>query len=177
MIQNKVQLREWLAYERRLYPIGSIIYRYLVYLRKSEYHYNLIGSSKIYHRIAYRFVNYKREKLGRLLGYEIGLNTCNRGLKIFHVGNIAIHSTARLGENCTIIGTTCLGKKGKENAPHIGNNCELGMNSVLLGEITIGNHVYVGAGAVVTKSFREDDIVLAGVPAKKIKNLPGSSSI
>ena len=175
MISNKGELREWLAYERKLYPADSRIFRYLTYLRKSEYHYNLQKTSNIYvyiyHRIAYWLVNHRREKLGCLLGFEIGLNTCKRGLRIFHVGNIIIHSSAQIGENCTIIGTTCLGKKGKENAPHIGKDCELGMNSVLLGDVTIGNHVYIGAGAVVTKSFPEDNIVVAGVPARKIKNL------
>jgi acetyltransferase-like isoleucine patch superfamily enzyme len=53
----------------------------------------------------------------------------------------------------------------------IGDNCWLGTNVIILPGIKLGNHVVVGAGAVVTKSFEEDDILIAGVPAKIIKKL------
>ena len=42
------------------------------------------------------------------------------------------------------------------------------MNSVVIGNVQIGNNVYIGAGAVVTKSFKQDGISLAGVPAKVV---------
>ena len=32
--------------------------------------------------------------MGELIGFDIGLNTIKKGLRIFHVGNIAIHSLA-----------------------------------------------------------------------------------
>ncbi|NOZ72783.1 MAG: acyltransferase [Chloroflexi bacterium] len=54
----------------------------------------------------------------------------------------------------------------------IGNNCWLGTNAVILPGVHLGNHVIVAAGAVVTKSFPEDDILLAGVPARIVKHLP-----
>ncbi|OQY43179.1 MAG: hypothetical protein B6242_15170 [Anaerolineaceae bacterium 4572_78] len=53
----------------------------------------------------------------------------------------------------------------------IGNNCWLGVNSTILPGVELGNHVIVAAGSVVTKSFPEDDIILAGVPAKIVKRL------
>lgn len=53
----------------------------------------------------------------------------------------------------------------------IGNNCWLGANSVILPGITLGDHVIVAAGAVVTKSFVENDIIIAGTPAKIIKKI------
>ena len=52
----------------------------------------------------------------------------------------------------------------------IGDNCWLGANAVLLPEVQLGNHVIVGAGAVVTGSF-PDNCVVAGVPARKIRDL------
>lgn len=73
-----------------------------------------------------------------------------------------------LGEYCTIIGTTCLGSKNGGNGPSIGNHCELGMNSVVIGNVRIGDNVYIGAGAVVTKSFEQNEISLVGVPAKVV---------
>lgn len=52
-----------------------------------------------------------------------------------------------------------------------GNNVWLGASSVILPGVTLGDRVIVAAGAVVTKSFSETDIVLAGVPASIVKRL------
>lgn len=49
----------------------------------------------------------------------------------------------------------------------IGNNCFVGMNSILLYGVTLGNHCIVGAGSVVTKSFPAGSVI-AGNPAKLI---------
>ncbi|MFB9054536.1 acyltransferase [Formosa undariae] len=53
----------------------------------------------------------------------------------------------------------------------IGSYCWIGMNSVVLGGVTLGNHTIVAAGSVVTKSFPEGNCVIGGVPAKVIKRL------
>ena len=52
----------------------------------------------------------------------------------------------------------------------IGDDVWIGGNVTLLGGITLGDRVVVGAGAVVTKSFKAD-VVIAGNPAKIIKHL------
>jgi acetyltransferase-like isoleucine patch superfamily enzyme len=52
----------------------------------------------------------------------------------------------------------------------IGSDCWIGANAVILPEVELGNGVVVGAGAVVTSSFPEN-VVIAGVPAKIIKEL------
>ncbi|MBT6438640.1 MAG: acyltransferase [Flavobacteriales bacterium] len=53
----------------------------------------------------------------------------------------------------------------------IGENCWIGAGAKILPQVEIGNHVVVAAGAVVTKSFKEDNILLAGIPAEIVKNL------
>lgn len=53
----------------------------------------------------------------------------------------------------------------------IGDNCWIGMNAVLLPGVVLGSRTIVGAGAVVTKSFKEGNCVLAGVPAQIVKLL------
>lgn len=53
----------------------------------------------------------------------------------------------------------------------LGEACWIGMNSVILPGVTLGPHTTVGAGAVVTKSFPEGYCVIAGNPAKKIKDV------
>ena len=49
----------------------------------------------------------------------------------------------------------------------IGDNCFIGVGSILLPGITLADNCIVGAGSVVTKSF-EKGSVIAGVPAKRI---------
>ena len=51
-----------------------------------------------------------------------------------------------------------------------GDNLVMGIGSTLVGKIVLGNQVVVGAGAVVTKSFEEDHITIAGIPAKIISH-------
>lgn len=56
----------------------------------------------------------------------------------------------------------------------LGKNCWLGMNAIILPGVTLGDNTIVGAGAVVTKSFPEGYCVLAGNPARKIRDLKDS---
>lgn len=53
----------------------------------------------------------------------------------------------------------------------IGDNCFIGYGSIILPGLELGNNIIVAAGSVVTKSFKEDDIIIAGNPAKKISNI------
>lgn len=53
---------------------------------------------------------------------------------------------------------------------HIGKNCFLGCNSIILKGTVLGDGCVVGAGAVVSGKF-EDNCVIAGNPAKVIKKL------
>ena len=53
---------------------------------------------------------------------------------------------------------------------HIGKNCFIGCNSIILKGTVLGDNSVVGAGAVVSGKF-EDNCVIAGNPAKVIRNL------
>ena len=53
----------------------------------------------------------------------------------------------------------------------IGEKGWLGMNSMILPGVTLGDHTVVGAGSVVTKSFPEGNCVIAGNPARKIREM------
>lgn len=63
-------------------------------------------------------------------------------------------------------------KSWEPNTPVvIGDDCWIGANACIMPGVTLGKRVIVGAGSVVTKSFIQDDIAIAGNPAKIIKYL------
>lgn len=53
-------------------------------------------------------------------------------------------------------------------APTIGDNVYIGPGAKIFGKIQIADGIAIGANAVVNKSFFEQDISIAGVPARKI---------
>lgn len=55
----------------------------------------------------------------------------------------------------------------------IGNDVWIGGAAIICPGVTIGNGVVIGAGSVVTKDI-PDHIVVAGNPARKIKNIDNS---
>ena len=50
----------------------------------------------------------------------------------------------------------------------IGNDVWIGGNSVVTAGVSIADGIIVAAGSVVTKSFKEKNIIIGGIPAKKI---------
>lgn len=50
----------------------------------------------------------------------------------------------------------------------IGEGSFIGMNTILMGGVTLPKHSIVGAGSIVTKSVQQEGCVLAGNPAKII---------
>lgn len=61
----------------------------------------------------------------------------------------------------------CRGENGtgKRYQTYIGKNCVIGVNSIVLPGVKIGDHVVVAAGAVVTKDV-PSHCIIAGNPAK-----------
>ena len=53
----------------------------------------------------------------------------------------------------------------------IGRYCWMGMGAVILPGVVLGDFTIVGAGAIVTKSFADGYCVIAGNPARMIKQL------
>ncbi len=116
------------------------------------------------------------ENYFRKQGCQIGTNN-----RIFILSLGTEPYLIRIGNHCTITaGVIFLTHDGscwiyREEMPdlnkygtiEIKDNCFIGINSILMPNITIGPNSIVGAGSVVTKDVPPDTIV-AGVPAKVI---------
>lgn len=179
MITTKKQLKECLQYEKERYVLPrffcllgflgisekSIIWRYQKKLRKYEYHLN----NK--HKIRALLFNVSTNRIGRKYGIHIGPNCFDVGLKIMHLGSILINNNSKIGKNCILnINVSFVATGGNSDGPVVGNDCAFGVGSILVGGISLMDEVVVGAGAVVTKSFKESHITLGGVPARIISH-------
>ena len=158
-------------YDRLMFRLTSDpvykIARYVKYLRKEEYYYNS-HKGKL-STVLYLFYLRRKNVLGNKLGIKIPRNCFGPGLQIAHHGEIIVNEAARIGEDCILHGGNCIGNKGSvDEVPTVGNGLDLGIGAKIVGGVRLGNNIIVGANAVVVKSFDEDNITLAGVPAKKI---------
>ena len=50
----------------------------------------------------------------------------------------------------------------------IGNNVYIGNNAMIMPGVSIADNCIIGAGSIVTKSFLDSGIIIAGVPAKNV---------
>ena len=89
------------------------------------------------------------------------------GLYIQH-GFSTMVAAKSIGENCWINQQVTIGYKGQGEPPVIGDRVMITCGAKVLGEIHIGNHVTVGANAVVIRDV-PDNCVVGGVPAKIIR--------
>lgn len=97
------------------------------------------------------------------------------GCYIQSFGKIEIGDYTQIASNVGIITSNHIPENNKIHTlpknVKIGKYCWLGMNSVILPGVILGDFTIVGAGAVVTKSFKEGYCIIAGNPAKVIKYL------
>ena len=147
--------------------------------------------SKIYPSVRMDTPPYRKFSLGRQSVIESFCCINNA------VGDVIIGEHTRIGIHNTIIGPVTIGshvnlaqgivvtalnhnfedttrridEQGISTQPVvIGDDVWIGANAVILSGVTIGHHVVVAAGAVVTKDV-PDNTLVGGVPAKVIKSL------
>lgn len=93
-----------------------------------------------------------------------------KGTKFGYGGiGVVIHARAVIGEKCILGQGITIGGKSKHYAvPIIGNNVYISPGARILGPITIGDNVVIGANSVVIKDV-PSNCVVAGIPARIIK--------
>lgn len=138
---------------------------------KSSFLSNLIG-------INHRTIIVARTKEAKVI---IGNNVGMSGATIYSREKIVIGNNTFIGANVKILDNDFHPldiddrnndnkNKIKSKEINIGENCFIGVNSIILKGTTIGNGSIVGAGSVVTGKFPEN-VILAGNPAKIIKEV------
>ena len=138
-------------------------------LRKLEYYKNVKKDGYI-NKIIYLYLKLKYRRLSVKLSFTIPENVFGPGLSIVHYGTIVVNANAKVGANCRIhVGTNIGASGGTNKAPQIGDNVYLAPGAKILGNIKIPSNTAIGANSVVNKSFEEENMLIAGMPAKVIK--------
>ena len=96
--------------------------------------------------------------------------TIGEGFYIGHLGRVIIHPDAKLGKNINIATGVTIGmeNRGKrKGAPTISDNCWIGTNAVVVGNVKIGTDVLIAPLAYVNFDVPDHSIVM-GNPGKII---------
>ena len=94
-----------------------------------------------------------------------------RRFSIEHHGCIVIHGASIIGDDCLIRQGVTLGNTGYDDplgAPTLGNRVQMGAGAKVIGRISIGNDVIIGANAVVIHDV-PDATAVGGVPARPLR--------
>lgn len=101
--------------------------------------------------------------------------TIGKGFYIAHLTNIVISHNSVIGQYASIHQGVTLGGAGrgeKYGGPTLGDCVYVAAGAKIIGNIYVGNHALVSCNAVVTKNV-PDNATVGGIPAK-ILNMEGS---
>lgn len=133
---------------------NRLIQRFLFHLRRAN------GTNNI----VLRFLSKSMIVLYRnIYGLEISYTTkIGKGLYIGHPYGITINPESIIGENCNIHKGVVIGKENRgkrKGAPTIGNNVWIGINSAIVGRITIGDNVLIAPCTYINCDIPNNSIV------------------
>ncbi len=105
---------------------------------------------------------YRNYGIELAIGADIG-----GGLYIAHpIGTVI--SVKRMGRNCSVIAAVTIGMRNEWEFPTIGDEVFIGAGARVLGNITIGDRAVIGANAVVIHDIPANSTAV-GIPAKIIR--------
>jgi len=89
------------------------------------------------------------------------------GTRIDHFGGIIVSGYAVIGERCVLRQGVTIGLRHVDDvvAPRIGNDVSIGAGAKILGRVVIGDHVDIGANAVVLSDV-PSHCCAVGIPAR-----------
>ena len=86
---------------------------------------------------------------------------------ILHSIGLVVNTGVRAGTHCTMENGVTIGAE-KGRAPVLGNHVYIGSGARIIGGVTVGNNVRIGANAVVVKDV-PDNATVVGVPARIVR--------
>ena len=173
MITDKKSYRAYVQQDLKAYGLEHVGFynywwmdclRFQLRLRKIEYLHNTCRRNPL-KRIRLLVLEVANHHLATRLGFTIPKNVFGPGLCIVHYGTIVVHPDVRVGSNCRLHPSSCLGDYN--GVPRLGDNVYIGPGAKIFGNVTLGDNVAVGANAVVNKSFGSN-VTLAGAPARVV---------
>lgn len=177
IISTRQQLRDWLDYELKQYPGKP---SWLDIFRISEFsvlrrHQKLLRKTEFYHNTGNKpmeaILRIRLRRLQNKYALHVPLNCCGRGFRIMHLGPVLINNGSRIGTDFWIHFNAIIANRGTDKAaPVIGNGVILGAGAAIIGPVHVADNVVVGVNSVVTHDITEEDIAVAGAPAKKVSN-------
>jgi serine O-acetyltransferase len=114
---------------------------------------------------AYKFLKFFADMF---LGIDLPCETViGRRFTIEHIGAIVVSGDAVFGDDCVMRQGVTVGlrNRGVRGSPRLGNRVDIGAGAKLLGPITIGDDVAIGANAVVLCDVPANSIAV-GIPAR-----------
>jgi serine O-acetyltransferase len=92
-----------------------------------------------------------------------------RGTRIDHFGGIIVSGYAVIGDGCILRQGVTIGLRHIDEvvAPRLGNFVNVGAGAKIIGRVVIGNHVDIGANAVVLTDVPSNSCAV-GIPARII---------
>ncbi|MFC1614129.1 serine O-acetyltransferase [Gemmatimonadota bacterium] len=130
----------------------------------------------IFFRTANFFYKYRLSLLGWVFkqinhvvfGILIGPNAnIGPGLSMAHSDGVVINCHARIGSHLVVQHQVTIGQANMK-MPTVGNYVMCGCGSKILGACTVGDHVKVGANAVVVHDVPSNSTVV-GIPARVVR--------
>ena len=91
---------------------------------------------------------------------------------IDHGVGVVIGETTIIGDNCVLFQNVTLGGTGKHTGkrhPTLGNNVLVGVSATLLGPITVGDNVKIGAETFIIMEDVPSNCTVVGVPGKIVR--------
>jgi len=134
----------------------------------------------IAYRFAHRLYKWNIPLIPRMISYLTRIVTgieihpaakIGRRFFIDHGEGVVIGETTEIGDDVLIYQQVTLGGTGKEHGkrhPTLGNNVIVGAGAKVLGNISLGDYVRVGAGSVVVEDVPEYSTVV-GIPGRIVQ--------
>lgn len=140
--------------------------RYIYWLRKGQKSNNV-------------FIRYILKKYSKKYGLEISTDAViGKGLYLGHPYNITVAGGVILGDNVNLHKGCTIGRENRgarQGVPKIGSSVAIGINAVVIGNISVGNDVMIAPNSFVNFDVPDHSVVIGnpGVIHKKEKATEG----